>query len=184
MDVGKTSALLEGDERCLWVVPWKSVNDTAYRDVITPSSVVGALVVFEKYSCSDNSVLEFLSTIADAISRPAFIHEYAITEQSLFSAVAVGFTRERIVSTLARFCHTDLPKYIVSFIDRVTARYGRAALVLRDGEYWILSDDKSVLETLAKKDALGKFINILSYGPDGPAYIQPASLAWHIESQI
>lgn len=46
---------------------------------------------------------DFLVAIAEPVSRPELLHEYRLTQHSLYAAVSVGLTAEGIITWLDRF---------------------------------------------------------------------------------
>ena len=50
------------------------------------------------------------------ISRPLYVQQYKITAYSLYAAASTGLSTEEIVKNLSKFCKTNLPDEVVSFI--------------------------------------------------------------------
>lgn len=80
---------------------------------------------------------DFLIAIAEPLSRPQFIHEYRITDSSLYGAVSVGLETDKIIEALERMSKVDLSPKMIDYIRMKTATYGKAKLVLRNGKYRI-----------------------------------------------
>ncbi|KAJ2906879.1 uncharacterized protein MKZ38_010377 [Zalerion maritima] len=89
---------------------------------------------------------DFLITIAEPLSRPQFIHEYKMTQHSLYAAVSVGLGPEDIVNTLDRFCKTPIPEAIVKYVDNFTASFGKLKMVLKNTKYYLESTEIKVLQ--------------------------------------
>ncbi|KAI8689094.1 DNA helicase [Fusarium keratoplasticum] len=64
------------------------------------------VIIMEKFSPMVGPATDFLITIAEPRSRPAFLHEYIMTPHSLYAAVSVDLSPEDIIRTLARFLKT------------------------------------------------------------------------------
>ena len=75
----------------LWVCP----NFRIFLDVSSR--------LYEKvsiYVCCYGQATDFLTAIAEPLSRPQFIHEYRITDSSLYGAVSVGLETDLIINRL------------------------------------------------------------------------------------
>ena len=57
-------------------------------------------IFLEAFSPLYKAATDFLIAIAEPVSRPAYIHEYALTPYSLYAAVSVGLTKETIFEVL------------------------------------------------------------------------------------
>lgn len=95
---------------------------------------------------------EFLIAIAEPASRPAFIHEYVITQYSLYAAMVIRLTPELIKSLLLKLCkNKEIPPKVTNFIDENTKRYGSARLLLKNNAYFLHIFDTSILSELAQR---------------------------------
>ncbi|KAF5603296.1 DNA excision repair ERCC-3 [Fusarium pseudocircinatum] len=127
----------DGANRPLWIDP-----DKGY-------------IILERFHPLADLATDFLVTIAEPQSRPAFLHEYKITPHSLYAAVSVGLNGEDIISTLDKFLKTELPRGIKEFIRSCTKSYGKVKLVLKSNKYFVESSDADVLQTLLKDSIIG-----------------------------
>ncbi|EDO08559.1 DNA repair helicase rad25 family protein [Babesia bovis T2Bo] len=91
---------------------------------------------------------DFLTTIAEPICRPEYLHEYQITVFSLYTAVSVGLTVEELLTNLNKFSKNEIPKKVKDSIVTTASAFGKIKLVLRDNRYWIESHDKKELDHL------------------------------------
>ncbi|KAI7768169.1 hypothetical protein LZL87_012018 [Fusarium oxysporum] len=112
-------------------------------------------IILERFHPLADLATDFLVTIAEPQSRPAFLHEYKITPHSLYAAVSVGLNGEDIISTLDKFLKTELPQTIKEFIRSCTKSYGKVKLVLKSNKYFVESSDTDVLQTLLKDNIIG-----------------------------
>ncbi|KAJ4312674.1 DNA repair helicase RAD25 [Fusarium piperis] len=113
------------------------------------------VIILERFSPLSDQATDFLITIAEPRSRPAFLHEYALTAHSLYAAVSVGLDPEDIINTLDRFLKTELPPSIKQFIESCTKSYGKVKLVLKNNKYFVESVDTEVLQILLKDEIVG-----------------------------
>ncbi|KAI6782130.1 DNA repair helicase-like protein [Emericellopsis cladophorae] len=112
-------------------------------------------IILESFNPLAEQAQDFLVTIAEPLSRPTFMHEYALTTHSLYAAVSVGLSPSDIISTLDRFLKTPLPEEIRNFITNCTQSYGKVKLVLKNTKYFVESPDPDVLQLLLKDPIIG-----------------------------
>ncbi|EEU48905.1 uncharacterized protein NECHADRAFT_90467 [Fusarium vanettenii 77-13-4] len=115
------------------------------------------VIIMEKFSPMARPATDFLITIAEPRSRPAFLHEYIMTPHSLYAAVSVGLSPEDIIGTLDRFLKTQLPPSIKQFVLSCTTSYGKVKLVLKNNRYFVESMDREILQMLLKDKVIRKF---------------------------
>ncbi|RKO85399.1 helicase conserved C-terminal domain-containing protein [Blyttiomyces helicus] len=89
-------------------------------------------IMLEAFSPLAGQAQDFLSTIAEPVSRPARMHEFKLTSYSLYAAVAVGMETGTILEVLDRFSKVKPPDRVVNFIRESTMSYGKVKLVLKD----------------------------------------------------
>ncbi|KAI9184220.1 DNA repair helicase RAD25 [Blastocladiella emersonii ATCC 22665] len=111
-------------------------------------------IILEASSPIAEQAQDFLTTIAEPISRPTFIHEYKLTSSSLYAAISVGLEVDNIISVLDRFSKTEIPPRLVEDIRRQTASFGRVKLVLKQNRYFIESEDIATLQRLLKEPVI------------------------------
>ncbi|KAH8653450.1 P-loop containing nucleoside triphosphate hydrolase protein [Xylariales sp. PMI_506] len=112
-------------------------------------------IILENFSPMAETVKDFLITVAEPLSRPTFLHEYALTTHSLYAAISVGLQASDIITALDRFSKTELPKSIRDFIANSTAAYGKVKLVIKNTKYYVESSDPEVLQKLLKDPVIG-----------------------------
>ncbi|KAH0499056.1 hypothetical protein TgHK011_006273 [Trichoderma gracile] len=112
-------------------------------------------IILESFNPLAEQAQDFLITIAEPLSRPTFMHEYALTTHSLYAAVSVGLSPKDIINTLDRFLKTPLPEEIQSFIESCTQSYGKVKLVLKNTKYYVESPDPNMLQMLLKNPKIG-----------------------------
>ena len=117
---------------------------------ITPD----AHIFLEAFSPHYQGAYDFLVAIGEPVSRPKFIHEYRLTEDSLYAAVALSIDTDKIVKTLNRLCKTDVPPAVVTYIRNCTYTFGKAKLVLKDNRFYVESQFPEVLRELLKNPTI------------------------------
>ncbi|OHE92339.1 DNA repair helicase rad25 [Colletotrichum orchidophilum] len=112
-------------------------------------------IFLESFNPLAEQAQDFLITIAEPISRPSFVHEYALTTHSLYAAVSVGLSPQDIINTLDRFLKMPLPDSIRKFIEGCTQSFGKVKLVLKNTKYFVESTDPVILQKLLKDSVIG-----------------------------
>ena len=113
-----------------------------------------ARITLESFSPLAAQAQDFLTTIAEPLSRPEFLHEYALTVHSLYAAVSVGLVPQDIISFLDRLSKTPLPTEIRNFILDCTKAFGKVKLVLKDNKYFLETPDNRVLQKLLRDEVI------------------------------
>ncbi|KAJ5908560.1 hypothetical protein N7495_001242 [Penicillium taxi] len=116
---------------------------------------VKGTITLESFSPLASQAQDFLTTIAEPLSRPTHLHEYRLTGHSLYAAVSVGLKPQDIVEFLDRLSKTPLPESIRSFIIEFTKSYGKIKMVLRHNHYYVETSDPEMLQHLLKDEVIG-----------------------------
>lgn len=114
-----------------------------------------ARITLESFSPLAAQAQDFLTTIAEPLSRPVFLHEYALTVHSLYAAVSVGLVPQDIINFLDRLSKTPLPAEIKSFILKCTRAFGKVKLVLKHNRYFLETPDNKILQKLIQDEIIG-----------------------------
>ena len=112
-------------------------------------------IILESFSHLAAAAQDFLITVAEPQSRPSFVHEYKITDQSLLSASSIGMTYSDIIKNLEKFSKSPLPAYFKDWIREVTQAFGKVKLVLKHNRYYVESSDAPALQRLLKDPDIG-----------------------------
>lgn len=123
-----------------------------------------AKITLEKFSPLAAQAQDFLTTIAEPLSRPEFLHEYQLTAHSLYAAVSVGLVPQDIIHFLDRLSKTPLPEEIREFIITCTRAFGKVKLVLKHNKYFLETPDNKVLQKLLQDEVIGVAIGGQSTG--------------------
>ena len=107
-----------------------------------------ARITLESFSPLAAQAQDFLTTIAEPLSRPEYLHEYALTVHSLYAAVSVGLVPQDIINFLDRLSKTPVPEEIKKFILDCTKAFGKVKLVLKENKYFLETSDDQVLQNL------------------------------------
>eukprot|EP00834_Sanchytrium_tribonematis_P007120 NODE_600_length_5523_cov_0.389749.p2 type:complete len:671 gc:universal NODE_600_length_5523_cov_0.389749:250-2262(+) len=107
-------------------------------------------IYLEAFSPLAQQTMDFLIAISEPISRPKFIHEYKMTEQSLNAAVSVGLQAQDILTFLERLSKTTLPQDLIDFVNDKTESFGKVKLVLKENRIFVETTDAKTLQLLLK----------------------------------
>lgn len=113
-------------------------------------------ITLESFSPLASQAQDFLTTIAEPLSRPTHLHEYRLTGNSLYAAVSVGLLPSDIINFLDRLSKTPLPEAIKSFIIDFTKSYGKIKVVLKHNRFYVESTDPSTLQMLLQDEVIGQ----------------------------
>ncbi|KAL1991878.1 hypothetical protein VTN49DRAFT_5186 [Thermomyces lanuginosus] len=111
-------------------------------------------ITLESFSPLASQAQDFLTTIAEPLSRPTHLHEYRLTMNSLYAAVSVGLEPGDIVHFLDRLSKTPLPDQIRSFIIEFTKSFGKIKVVLKHNRFYVESTDPGMLQKLLQDDVI------------------------------
>ena len=111
-------------------------------------------IFLESFSPLYKAAYDFLIAVAEPVCRPEHIHEYVLTPHSLYAAVSIGLTTEKIAEVLDRLSKTNLSRDVKMFITACTKNYGKVKLVLKKNKFFLESPDVKILEKLLKDDVV------------------------------
>ncbi|KAJ3157552.1 hypothetical protein HDU86_003204 [Geranomyces michiganensis] len=122
-------------------------------------------IILEAFSPIAEHAQDFLIAVSEPVTRPMRMHEYRLTEYSLYAAVSVGLETDAIIEVLNRLSKSALPEAVSDFVREHTARCGKVKLVLKKNRYWVESADETVLRLLLR-DKEVRQARILGGGTD------------------
>jgi DNA excision repair protein ERCC-3 len=112
-------------------------------------------ITMEGFSPIAEQAQDFLVAIAEPVSRPAFIHEYKLTQYSLYAAVSVGLNPSDIIEVLNRLAKSPIPQSVHDFIVESTRSFGKIKLVLKRNKYYVESAFPGILQELLSDPVIG-----------------------------
>ena len=143
-DFSYLSLKADHDNRPLWIDP-----------SVSAGSKKGPKITLESFSPLAAQAEDFLITIAEPQSRPIYLHEYRLTEHSLYAALSVGLSGQDIVRTLEKLSKTPLPSTVSDFINRHTKSYGKVRMVLRDNRFFVEGEEPAIIQMLMNDPVIG-----------------------------
>ena len=132
------------ENRPLWINPG-----------VAQGSRKGPKIILESFSPLAHQAEDFLITISEPQSRPQFLHEYRLTEHSLYAALSVGLSGDDIIRTLEKLSKTEVADSVRDFITKHTKSYGRVRLVLRHNQFFLESEDPEIIQMLLRDEVVG-----------------------------
>ena len=111
-------------------------------------------ITLESFSPLAKQAQDFLTTIAEPLSRPSLLHEYLLTAHSIYAAVSVGLIPQDIIAVLDRLSKTPLPAHLKNSIRECTDAYGKVKLVLKHNQYHLETSDNNILQKLVQDDVI------------------------------
>lgn len=91
---------------------------------------------------------DFLVAIAEPVNRTKNIHEYALTQYSLYAAASMNIKTDEIIQILRNLSKNDLPDELIKYIKENTETYGKVKLILKNKRYFIECNEKDMLQRL------------------------------------
>ena len=92
-----------------------------------------------------------LAPFAELEKSPEHIHTYRLSPLSLWNAAAAGMTADAMIEALSTYSKFPLPPTLSVDLTELVSRYGRVRLVRVDGALRLVTNDKSLLEELARR---------------------------------
>ena len=104
-----------------------------------------------------------LAPFAELEKSPEHIHTYRLSPLSLWNAAAAGMTAEAMIDALNTYSKFPLPPNLPVDLHELVSRYGRVRLVRVEGTLRLVTNDRPLLEELARqkgvRDYLGERID-------------------------
>jgi DNA excision repair protein ERCC-3 len=111
-----------------------------------------------------------IAPFAELEKSPEHIHTYRLTPLSLWNAAAAGMSAEAMIEALETYSKFPIPGNLPPDLRELVSRYGRVRLKRVDGQLMLTTDDRPLLEELARqrgvRDYLGQRIDDTSFAID------------------
>jgi DNA excision repair protein ERCC-3 len=110
-----------------------------------------------KYAAARDALAPF----AELEKSPEHVHQYRLTDLSLWNAAAAGMTADDMVEVLIQFSKFPLPGNLPTDIRDRVSRFGRVRIKRgRDPQtLLVVCDDRPLLEELARQKSLKQYLN-------------------------
>ncbi|MBV8383347.1 MAG: helicase-associated domain-containing protein, partial [Planctomycetaceae bacterium] len=111
-----------------------------------------------------------IAPFAELEKSPEHIHTYRLTPLSLWNAAAAGISADEMIDALGMYSKFPLPPNLPVDLRELVGRYGRVSLRRVEGVLRLITQDKALLEELARqkgvRDYLGERIDATSFAVD------------------
>src|SRR5262249_31317480 len=111
-----------------------------------------------------------IAPFAELEKSPEHIHTYRLTPLSLWNAAAAGMTSASMVAALETYSKFPVPSNVPPDLCELVSRYGRVVLRRIDGQLRLITQDRPLLEELARqrgvRDYLGERLDETSFAVD------------------
>src|SRR5262249_33071953 len=111
-----------------------------------------------------------IAPFAELEKSPEHIHTYRLTPLSLWNAAAAGMSAEAMIQILETYSTFPLPATFPPDRRDLASRYGRVRLQRIDGQLRLITEDRPLLEELARqrgvRDYLGSRLDETSFAID------------------
>jgi DNA excision repair protein ERCC-3 len=111
-----------------------------------------------------------IAPFAELEKSPEHIHTYRLTPLSLWNAAAAGMPAAAMIEALEGFSKFPLPTNVPADLRELVSRYGRVRLERIDGQLRLITQDRPLLEELARqrgvRDYLGERFDETSFKID------------------
>lgn len=113
------------------------------------------VVLLETFSPLYNEAYNFLVSLAEAETRPTYVHEYKITEESLHIGLSLGYTATEIEIRLGYYSkYRRLPPTLLSALRRLANNQGTVSFSIHDNKRFLLRIPQSLELTPELKSLL------------------------------
>jgi DNA excision repair protein ERCC-3 len=111
-----------------------------------------------------------IAPFAELEKSPEHIHTYRLSPLSLWNAAAAGMSAESMADALTKYSKFPIPSNVPADLRELVSRYGRVRLERKDGQLRLTTQDRPLLEELARqrgvRDYLGARIDDTSFAID------------------
>src|SRR4051794_22582903 len=111
-----------------------------------------------------------IAPFAELEKSPEHIHTYRLSPLSLWNAAAAGMSADAMVEALSTYSKFPIPPNLPTDVRELVGRYGRVSLRRIDGGLRLITQDKTLLEELARqkgvRDYLGQRVDATSFAID------------------
>src|ERR1700716_1000785 len=99
-----------------------------------------------------------LAPFAELEKSPEHIHTYRLTPLSLWNAAAAGMSAAEMIAALGTYSKFPLPPPLSPDIRELVGRYGRVSLRRVDGQLRLVTEDRALLEELARQKGVRDYL--------------------------
>jgi DNA excision repair protein ERCC-3 len=106
---------------------------------------------------------DFLVAIAEPVNRTKNIHEYMLTQYSLYAAASMNIKTSDIIQVLSNLAKNTLPEKLVKYIIDNTETYGKVKLILKNKRYFIECTAPGIINKLQSNEKINRSYQSIYY---------------------
>jgi DNA excision repair protein ERCC-3 len=99
-----------------------------------------------------------IAPFAELEKSPEHIHTYRLTPLSLWNAAAAGMSAAAMIAALESYSKFPVPANVPSDLRELVSRYGRVRLERVDGRLRLITQDRPLLEELARQRGVRDYL--------------------------
>ncbi|MDR2202728.1 MAG: helicase-associated domain-containing protein [Nitrososphaerota archaeon] len=148
-----------------------------YKPLIVQSDMT---LLLETNNESYESARDELSSFAEIVKSPEYIHTYKMSPISLWNAASAGVKSDDILKILEKYSKYPISETVVARLRQISNRYGRVRIVKVERELFLETDDEMVMTQLCADKSVSKFFveppqhNIVKIDPVFRGHIKQA----------
>jgi len=103
------------------------------------------------------SARDELSSFAEIVKSPEYIHTYKMTPISLWNAASAGVKSADILEILEKYSKYPISETVVARLKQISSRYGRVRIIKDNGALFLETDDETIMAQLCAEKSVCKF---------------------------
>ena len=125
-----------------------------YKPLIVQSDMT---LLLETNNASYESARDELSSFAEIVKSPEYIHTYKMTPISLWNAASAGVKSTDILEVLEKYSKYSISETVITRLKQISDRYGRVRIIKEQGELFLEADDEVIMAQLCAEKSVCKF---------------------------
>ncbi|MCL2135379.1 MAG: helicase-associated domain-containing protein [Candidatus Bathyarchaeota archaeon] len=125
-----------------------------YKPLIVQSDMS---LLLETNNESYESARDELSSFAEIVKSPEYIHTYKMTPISLWNAASAGVKDTDIVEILEKYSKYSISETVIARLKQISSRYGRVRIIKNRDELFLETDDENIMAQLCAEKSVSKF---------------------------
>ncbi len=125
-----------------------------YKPLIVQSDMT---LLLETCNESYEQARDEISSFAEMVKSPEYMHTFQITPLSLWNAAGVLVDATKILEILNRYSKYPIPQSVAMRIEQISGQYGKVTIVKEDGRFFLLTADRYIMVQLAFDQSISRF---------------------------
>ncbi|MDO4546523.1 MAG: helicase-associated domain-containing protein [Clostridia bacterium] len=151
-----------------------------YKPLIVQSDMT---LLLETDNESYESARDDISSFAEMVKSPEYMHTYRITPLSLWNAASAGITVDNVLEILDKYSKYPVSQTVVARVRQIVGRYGKVTIVKRDDGLYLQTGDAFIMAQLATDPGVSRYFieeprdNAVKISPNNRGHIKQALMA-------